>query len=157
MVRRCNNVGVRIYVDVVINHMSADHNSPVGTGGSRATPGSKSFPAVPYSSTDFHATCAIKNYANVNEVRNCELVGLKDLDQGNSYVRDRIVDFLNKLTSLGVAGFRVDAAKHMWPSDLAVRGLISFNYKKNLTFHLIHFAGYLQPFEQSEYRSWFWC
>lgn len=26
--------------------------------------------------------------------------------------------FLNKLVSLGAAGFRVDAAKHMWPEDL---------------------------------------
>lgn len=25
---------------------------------------------------------------------------------------------MNKLISLGVAGFRVDACKHMWPSDL---------------------------------------
>lgn len=25
---------------------------------------------------------------------------------------------MNKLIGLGVAGFRIDAAKHMWPSDL---------------------------------------
>lgn len=25
---------------------------------------------------------------------------------------------MNKLVALGVAGFRVDAAKHMWPTDL---------------------------------------
>lgn len=28
------------------------------------------------------------------------------------------MEFLNHLVNLGVAGFRVDAAKHMWPSDL---------------------------------------
>ncbi|XP_054738190.1 alpha-amylase 2-like isoform X2 [Anastrepha obliqua] len=118
MVKRCNNVGVRIYVDVVFNHMAADHSDARGTGGSTADPSSKSFPAVPYSSTDFHATCAINNYNDANQVRNCELVGLKDLDQSNSWVQERIVEFLNKLINLGVAGFRVDAAKHMWPSDL---------------------------------------
>lgn len=29
-----------------------------------------------------------------------------------------IVQFMNELIALGVAGFRIDAAKHMWPSDL---------------------------------------
>ncbi|EDW08396.1 alpha-amylase A [Drosophila mojavensis] len=117
MVRRCNDAGVRIYVDVVFNHMAADGGTS-GTGGSTADPGSKSFPGVPFSSLDFNPTCAITNYADPTNVRNCELVGLRDLNQGNSYVRDKIVDFLNHLTDLGVAGFRVDAAKHMWPGDL---------------------------------------
>lgn len=27
---------------------------------------------------------------------------------------------MNELLALGVAGFRIDAAKHMWPSDLQV-------------------------------------
>nr|ADP89000.1 alpha-amylase [Hermetia illucens] len=120
MVKRCNAVGVRIYVDVVFNHMSADSSNPVGTAGTQANPLAKSFPGVPYSSTDFHTSCAIQSYQDANQIRNCELVGLKDLDQSNSWVRDRIVDFLNHLVDLGVAGFRVDAAKHMWPSDLKV-------------------------------------
>ena len=34
------------------------------------------------------------------------------------FLLDRIVDFMNDLISLGVAGFRVDAVKHMWPGDL---------------------------------------
>lgn len=29
-----------------------------------------------------------------------------------------IVQFMNELIALGVAGFRIDAAKHMWPADL---------------------------------------
>lgn len=53
-------------------------------------------------------------------MRNCELNGLKDLNQGTEYVRGKIVDALNHLIDLGVAGFRVDAAKHMWPADLGV-------------------------------------
>lgn len=120
MVSRCNNVGVRIYVDVVLNHMSADSVNPVGTGGNRADPSARSFPAVPYSRTDFNAPCSIYNYSNIYQVRNCELVGLPDLNQGVAWVRDRIVDFLDKLVEIGVAGFRVDAAKHMWPVDLKV-------------------------------------
>nr|CAA53821.1 alpha amylase [Drosophila pseudoobscura] len=60
MVRRCNNAGVRTYVDVIFNHMAADGGT-YGTAGSTASPSSKSYPAVPYSSLDFNPTCAISN------------------------------------------------------------------------------------------------
>ncbi|HEX3777319.1 MAG TPA: alpha amylase C-terminal domain-containing protein, partial [Polyangiaceae bacterium] len=33
-------------------------------------------------------------------------------------VRQRIADYLSALTDMGVAGFRVDSAKHMYPADL---------------------------------------
>jgi alpha-amylase len=46
------------------------------------------------------------------------LVGLTDLDQRQEYVRNKIAGFFNHLIDLGVAGFRVDAAKHMWPGDI---------------------------------------
>ncbi|KAI7815170.1 alpha-amylase [Rhyzopertha dominica] len=118
MSRRCNAVGIRIYVDAVINHMTGEWNPAVGTGGSTANTGSMSYPSVPYSSLDFNPACTVNNYNDANNVRNCQLVGLKDLNQGNEYVRGKIVDFLNHLIDLGVAGFRIDAAKHMWPGDL---------------------------------------
>ncbi len=51
-------------------------------------------------------------------MRNCRLVGLVDLDQSQEYVRNKHKEFLNNLIDIGVAGFRVDAAKHMWPKDL---------------------------------------
>lgn len=120
MVCRCNAAGVRIYVDVVINHMAAGNGFVNGTGGSTAYIPNKDYPGVPYNETHFHQTCAINDYNNAIEVRNCELVGLPDLDQSIEYVRDRIVKFLNKLIDIGVAGFRMDAAKHMWPCDLFV-------------------------------------
>jgi alpha-amylase len=120
MSRRCNAVGVRIYVDVVMNHMCADSpTTPVGTAGSSANPPKRDYPAVPYSVLDFHPTCAISNYNDPYQVRNCELVGLHDLNQTVPWVREKLVEFLDHLVDLGVAGFRVDAAKHMWPSDLA--------------------------------------
>lgn len=127
MVSRCNIVGVRIYVDVILNHMSADSSNPVGTAGNRADPTART-PAVPYSVTDFNTPCNISDSSNVYQVRNCELVGLRDLNQGVPFVRDRIVEFLDKLVEIGVAGFRVDAAKHMWPGDLNV----TLNYEKYL-------------------------
>ncbi|KAI4459920.1 alpha-amylase [Holotrichia oblita] len=120
MVRRCNNVGVRIYVDVVFNHMTGNSGTVYGTGGSIGYSDSKYYPAVPYGSNDFNSDCGITNYNDAINVRNCELVGLRDLNQGSTYVRTTILAFLNKLINLGVAGFRVDAAKHMWPGDLEV-------------------------------------
>lgn len=123
MVKRCNKVGVRIYVDILLNHMAAspgNGKSVIGTGGSKAEPEQKNFPSVPYSHYDFHRTCSINDYSNIYEVRNCELVGLKDLNQSVSWVQDKQVELLNHLIDLGVAGFRVDAAKHMWPSELKV-------------------------------------
>ena len=53
-------------------------------------------------------------------MRNCKLVGLNDLALGEDYARQRVVDYLSKLVDWGVAGFRVDACKHMWPGDLQV-------------------------------------
>ncbi|KAM9692987.1 alpha-amylase 2B isoform 2-T2 [Dama dama] len=56
MVTRCNNVGVRIYVDAVINHMTGSGVSAGtrSTCGSYFNPGSEDFPAVPYSGWDFN-------------------------------------------------------------------------------------------------------
>nr|AAL92553.1 alpha-amylase [Bibio marci] len=121
MVSRCNVVGVRIYVDVVFNHMAAVQDGPaVGTGGASAGPNAGNFPAVPYEQDDFHLPrCAIVSYYDKYQVRNCELAGLRDLNQSEENVRDRVVEFLNHIIDIGVAGLRVDAAKHMWPTDLA--------------------------------------
>lgn len=33
-------------------------------------------------------------------------------------MRSMIADYLNKLIDIGVAGFRIDASKHMWPGDI---------------------------------------
>jgi alpha-amylase len=91
MVERCNKVGVRTYVDAVINHMAAV--SGTGSAGSSFNAGSKSFPAVPFGSNDFNdAKCKtssgnIENYGDVNQVRDCKLVGLPDLAVSSEYVR----------------------------------------------------------------------
>lgn len=94
--------------------MSAPQNhAEIGTGGSRANAGQRKYEAVPFSAEHFHKSCSIQDYNNRWEVRNCELVGLPDLDQANPYVRDKIADQLSRLVDMGVAGFRIDAAKHI--------------------------------------------
>lgn len=52
------------------------------------------------------------------QVRNCRLTGLLDLALEKDYVRTKVADYMNHLIDIGVAGFRLDAAKHMWPGDI---------------------------------------
>ena len=58
----------------------------------------------------------VNNYAVAENVRNCYLVGLTDLYGALDYVRNAVAGYLNNLVDLGVAGIRIDAAKHMWPA-----------------------------------------
>nr|KAG5697641.1 hypothetical protein BaRGS_011190 [Batillaria attramentaria] len=52
------------------------------------------------------------------QVRNCRYEGRADLRLSKDYVRGKLAEFMNNLITIGVAGFRVDSAKHMWPGDL---------------------------------------
>ncbi|XP_023318608.1 alpha-amylase 1-like [Trichogramma pretiosum] len=123
MVSRCNAVGVRVYVDIIINHTTrGDLGRVTGSGGSSADTANFLYPAVPYAREDFNEPCVIKvkDYSDPVKMRNCKLFGLLDLNLAREHVREKIVDFLNRAIDFGVAGFRVDAVKHMWPEDLEV-------------------------------------
>ena len=61
----------------------------------------------------------VNNYGDPNNVRNCYLVGLTDLYGALDYVRNAVAGYLNSLVALGVAGIRIDAAKHMWTEYIA--------------------------------------
>ncbi|XP_065082969.1 alpha-amylase 4N-like [Ochlerotatus camptorhynchus] len=118
MVRACNDAGVRVYVEVVLNHMAGGSGSVKGTGGSVANPGYREYPEVPYGAGDFNEACTILDESDPHEVRNCLLDDLPDLNQGLARVRQRMIDFLNKLIRIGVTGFYIHAAKNIWPHDL---------------------------------------
>ncbi|ORZ37401.1 alpha-amylase [Catenaria anguillulae PL171] len=116
-IRECHNVGVKVYADAVINHMAA--MGGVGWAGTRF--GNYVFPGT-YGPNDFHRTKGCPNDIDYNlkwQVQTCELVGLNDLKTSDSYVQRRIQEYLNDLRSLGIDGFRVDAAKHIDASELA--------------------------------------
>ncbi|MFD3739953.1 carbohydrate-binding module family 20 domain-containing protein [Streptomyces sp. NPDC058629] len=122
MVNTCHSAGVKVVADTVINHMAA--GSGTGTGGSSYT--KYDYPGL-YSVNDLnHCQSPITNYNDRANVQNCELVGLADLDTGEDHVRGKIAGYLNDLLSLGVDGFRIDAAKHIPAADLA-------NIKSRLT------------------------
>jgi len=120
MVKRCRKVGVGIYADAVINHVAA--GSGVGVAGSkygnRATP---IFSAndMHHNNGDTNSNCAVSNYFDKFNVQSCDLVGLPDLCTSCDYVQRTISDYLNHMGRIGIAGFRIDAAKHMDDGELS--------------------------------------
>ena len=124
MVSRCNAVGVEVYADAVINHMTGvadDAGEQVGWAGSTFT--HYDYPGI-WTEDDFHH-CAltpdddIADYTSTFQVRECELVNLADLRTDEAHVQERLAEYLADLVSLGVTGLRIDAAKHMAPEDIA--------------------------------------
>ena len=142
MVRRCAAVGVGIYVDAVINHMTGQAS---GTGSNGTSFTKYAYPGL-YATADFHMPpCAIEatDYQDApDRVRRCELVGLADLDTSSEHVRDSIGGYLSSLVELGVGGFRIDAAKHIDPADLsAILGRVSPAAKPFYYLEVIDYGG----------------
>ena len=109
MVSRCRAAGVGIIVDAVINHMTAG----AGTGSNGTAYTKYSYPGT-WAASDFRAPpCGVSNYQDAANVQDCELLGLADLNTALPTVQQRLGDFLVALARMGVAGFRIDAAKHM--------------------------------------------
>jgi alpha-amylase len=120
MVETCAQAGVEIIADAVINHMTG-RETGIGVAGSRFE--HYGYPGI-YEPGDFHhctesPTGDIQDYRDAAEVQNCELVNLADLDTASAHVRRTLVAYLEDLLSLGVAGFRIDAAKHMPADDVS--------------------------------------
>jgi alpha-amylase len=120
MVSTCHNAGVKIFVDAVLNHMAGGASTGSGSAGSAYT--HYDYPGI-YQTQDFHhcgrnGNDDIANWTDRFEVQNCELVDLSDLKTESGYVRGKLAAYLQDLVSLGVDGFRVDAAKHVPVADL---------------------------------------
>ena len=56
----------------------------------------------------------VNDYSNPSNVRNCYLVGLTDLYGNLDYVQNMVAGYFNNLIQIGVAGIRIDAAKHLF-------------------------------------------
>jgi len=121
MVKRCDAAGVAVIADAVINHMTGQ--DAAGTGFAGTPYAHDEYPGL-YGPDDFHH-CGltpgddIVDYTSREQVQTCELVNLADLDTSSEQVQRTIVAHLDDLLSLGVAGFRIDAAKHMAADDVA--------------------------------------
>jgi alpha-amylase len=118
MITACHAAGVKVYADVVLNHMTGQDGG--GSGDDGTTFADKyDYPPL-YSASDFHSCeTSITNWGDESQVWNCQLSGLADLNTSSSYVQTTEADYLNNLISLGVDGFRWDAAKEMDPADIA--------------------------------------
>lgn len=121
MVQSCEESGVEVIADAVINHMTGQSG---GIGFAGTVFSKYEYPGL-YTRVDFHncnltSDDQITNYKDLAQVQTCELLGLSDLDQRQKNVQNQILGYLNDLLSLGVAGFRIDAAKHIYAPDLKV-------------------------------------
>lgn len=91
--------GIKVLVDIVANHLTGDRGKVQSDlqGGQY-----------------WHSEFEIKNWTNPSryELINGK-IGMADLNTGNSYVQQVVKNYLNSLKSIGVDGFRFDAAKHI--------------------------------------------
>lgn len=134
MVAACRAAGVGVLVDVVLNH--GPYGSTTSTACFGCTqkwdatyrPGAAQFsmPEFGFNIDDTHAgmcTTSIggksDDWQNPWTLHNCPLETLVDWDTAKPKVRAAARTFLARLLEKGVTGFRVDAAKHIHPDDLA--------------------------------------
>jgi alpha-amylase len=133
MINTCHAAGVRVYADVVTNQLGDQSSSAdgVATDGSSWNAATLTYPQ--FSSSDFHNNTTPGQCGNAdgnidsgdygspgnrNNIMFCRLGGLPDLATESSHVQSVIVAYLNSLLSMGVDGFRLDAAKHQQPAAL---------------------------------------
>lgn len=128
MVTACHAAGVKVYADAVINHTAGDNNTATtGYNGSTFSPSGFTYPQIGYTYDSFHhygddcpeSSDQIVDWDSTADVQECELSNLSDLYTQKDAVRSSIAGYLNDLLSLGVDGFRVDAAKHIAQADMA--------------------------------------
>lgn len=120
MVRRCSAAGVDVYADVVLNHMAGRAD---GVGFAKSRFAHYEYPGL-FSHDDFHhcgrnGNDDIVDFTDLYELQHCELLNLADLNTESPAVQHKLSALLRKLISLGVAGFRIDAAKHMPARDIS--------------------------------------
>ena len=126
---RANNLGIKIIVDVVLNHLASE----------------------PYNNKELHKRVPdrfrkaeyfkdkqdIGNWDNRWEVIH-RSIGLPTLDTNNEEVQQMAINFLNELIDCGVGGFRFDSGKNIglpeegcsfWPNVLGgLKNKNLFNY-----------------------------
>jgi len=139
MAAQLSSNGLQLYADIVVNHMAneAGQRPDLNYPGQRVL--DRYAANFAYyerqrlfgdlrenllTAADFHEARCISDYNNVFQVQNWRLcggagdAGLPDLNDHNRVVAQQRA-YLQALKDLGVSGFRIDAAKHMSPKQLA--------------------------------------
>ena len=71
------------------------------------------YPSIPYFPSDFHCKKTIILPKDGNDFNYQRLLGLVDLNTEKEYVQQKIADYITSMLSLGISGFRVDAARYI--------------------------------------------
>jgi alpha-amylase len=136
MVNALRAKNVKVYADLVLNHMANERNGAVDFPGSAALSDYQTRSVYFQKQRlfgnlannflgafDFHEARCISDYNDVFQVQNWRLCGgpgdrgLPDLN-GSSYVIQQQRAYIKALNDMGVEGYRVDAAKHMTNAHL---------------------------------------
>ncbi len=131
MVVALHEKNVRVYADIVLNHMANERDGALdfpGTAGLYDYTRRREYFSRQrmfgdlsknlFGPTDFHEARCITDYTDVYQVQNWRLCGgsgdrgLPDLD-ANGWVIKQQRQYIGVLNAYGVDGYRVDAAKHM--------------------------------------------
>ena len=158
MINTCRSLNVRIYTEIVINHMTGIGNDCYDNhtladcthfGAKQGTAGSPfwtigfiiennpytnqkfqdEYPSVPYFPSDFHCGSEIREWDNPIHLTNGHLSGLVDVNTEKEYVRQRIADFFTELISIGFSGIVITNVRHIPSYSMAQ---IFSKFKKNL-------------------------
>ena len=138
MINKCRSKNVRVYAEVVINHMTGEGNDCYdnhcdnqlekrGSGGSPFwTFGNinennpytnqkfqNEYPSVPYFPSDFHCFGEITDWDNPIQLCNGYLATLVDVNTEKEYPRQRIADYFTELISIGFSGISIPNVRHM--------------------------------------------
>ena len=115
LIQKCHEKDIWVMVDVVANHVG-----PVGTDYSRITPFN-----LP---EHYHEKCDIVDWNNQWQVENCRLCDLPDLKQENTWVTEKLVDWVRNLVKdYNLDGIRIDTImevpKWFWDKFGAAAGV----------------------------------
>ncbi|MDY0023764.1 MAG: alpha-amylase family glycosyl hydrolase [Candidatus Izemoplasmatales bacterium] len=103
--------GIKIIVDVVLNHLSSDGNNTLD-------PNVASYEPEIYNQNLIRTNNGLASDSSVFSVTRGSLGELVDLQTETQTVQDRVLSLLKEYVDAGVAGFRFDAAKHIeTPND----------------------------------------
>ena len=104
LVDAAHNKGISVMVDVVANHVA-----PIGDDFSQIYPFNRQ--------EHYHNDCNIDNWGDQWQVENCRLAGLPDLNQGNSYIRGYLKDWIKGIVQkYNLDGIRIDTIPEV-PKD----------------------------------------
>lgn len=109
LIDEAHSLGLKMILDVVPNH-TADYLLGTSTTYSPAT----YRPASPLDDPSYYhhaGDCLFDGSESQTQIENCDLGGLDDLDQSNSFVSSYLIDTYKDWVDLGFDGIRVDAAR----------------------------------------------